>query len=156
MTRSRTATARHSCPALLYVVVFAASTVAAVFVPLRARRLGLVWRDWLTRRVSCAPTSTRPRVPPPEPCPAASQTRTSGIAEDVRTFVTMTLSLSLMFLNGTVTVIAFSGVLWSISRTLFVVGIVYAAAGSVMTGSFGRRPPLNYRQADREADFRPS
>ena len=34
-------------------------------------------------------------------------------------------------------------------------GIVYAAAGSVMTVLLGRRlVPLNYRQADREADFR--
>src|SRR4030095_9601728 len=77
------------------------------------------------------------------------------VSEDVRTFVQMTLSLLLMFLNGTITVVAFSGVLWSISRTLFLVGIGYAAAGSLLTVLLGRPLiRLNYRQSDREADFR--
>src|SRR6185436_13948234 len=77
------------------------------------------------------------------------------IAEDVKTFVTMTLSLLLMLANGTLTVLAFAGVLWSISRTLFLVGIVYAAAGSFLTIFLGRPLiRLNYRQSDREADFR--
>jgi putative ATP-binding cassette transporter len=77
------------------------------------------------------------------------------IAEDVRAFVTMTLSLLLMFLNGVVTVIAFSGVLWSISRMLFVVGVAYAAVGSGLTVLFGRPlVRLNYDQSDREANFR--
>ena len=62
--------------------------------------------------------------------PGALQNPDQRIAEDVKTFVTMTLSLCLMLLNGTITVIAFSGVLWSISRRLFLVGIVYAAIGS--------------------------
>src|SRR6185503_15139294 len=53
------------------------------------------------------------------------------------------------------TVIAFAGVLWSISRPLFLVGIAYAAAGSLLTVLLGRPlVRLNYRQADREANFR--
>ena len=139
--------------AIWYVVVFGASTVAAVFVRFCEERLGLLWRDWLTRRLVRSYLDGRAfhRLS----LPGGLANPDQRIAEDVRTFVTMTLSLSLMFLNGTVTVIAFSGVLWSISRTLFVVGLVYAAAGSVMTVVLGRRlVPLNYRQADREADFR--
>jgi putative ATP-binding cassette transporter len=67
----------------------------------------------------------------------------------------MTLSLLLMLLNGTITVIAFSGVLWSISRHLFLVGVGYAAAGSAVTVLFGRPlVRLNYAQADKEANFR--
>ena len=37
--------------ALLYVGVFAASTVAAVFCRFAEERLALLWRDWLTRRL---------------------------------------------------------------------------------------------------------
>ncbi|MEW6267732.1 MAG: SbmA/BacA-like family transporter [Thermodesulfobacteriota bacterium] len=139
--------------AILYVLVFGLSTVAAVLFRFTEERLGLLWRDWLTRRLVRFYLGERAffRLSLPGGLPNPDQ----RIAEDVRTFVTMTLSLCLMFLNGTVTVIAFSGVLWSISRTLFFVGIVYAATGSVMTVLLGRRlVPLNYRQADREADFR--
>ncbi|MCW5891145.1 MAG: ABC transporter ATP-binding protein/permease [bacterium] len=135
--------------ALLYVAVFAASTVAAVLASYTQDILGLVWRDWLTRRVVGIYLRGRSFVRLGLPNPD------QRISEDVRTFVTMTLSVSLMLLNGTITVIAFSGVLWSISRLLFVVGFVYAAVGSVVTIALGRRlVPLNYAQADREADFR--
>lgn len=139
--------------AIAYVVVFGASTVAAVLFRFCEERLGLLWRDWLTRRLVRSYLAERAfhRLS----LPGGLANPDQRIAEDVRTFVTMTLSLCLMFLNGTVTVLAFSGVLWSISPTLFFVGIGYAAAGSVATVLLGRRlVPLNYRQADREADFR--
>src|SRR5262245_26775195 len=37
--------------ALAYVAVFAALTVAAVLSSFAEQRLGLLWRDWLTRRL---------------------------------------------------------------------------------------------------------
>src|SRR5439155_934085 len=69
------------------------------------------------------------------------------IAEDVRAFTATTLSFVLMLCNATVTVLAFSGVLWSISRTLFAVAVLYAACGSALTVLFGRPLVwLNYNQ----------
>jgi putative ATP-binding cassette transporter len=139
--------------AFLYVAVFAASTAAAVLCRYSEERIGLLWRGWLTRRIVEAYLTARIyyRLAGQDGIPNADQ----RITEDVRTFVTMTLSLSLMALNSTLTVIAFSSVLWSISRTLFVVGIAYAAAGSLLTVYLGRRlVALNYAQSDREADFR--
>ena len=60
-----------------------------------------------------------------------------------------------MLLNGSFTVLAFSGVLWSISPLLFVVAVGYAAVGSVLTIVLGRPLVwLNYDQLDNEADFR--
>ena len=60
-----------------------------------------------------------------------------------------------MFLNGTFTILAFSGVLWSISPLLFVVAVGYAGLGSAFTLGFGRPLiRLNYDQSDREASFR--
>ena len=140
--------------AVLYVVVFGASTVAAVLFRFAEERLGLLWRHWLTRRLVGLYLAGRTYL---------RLNRSGGglsnpdqrIAEDVRTFVTMTLSLLLMFVNGTLTVLAFAGVLWSISRPLFLVGIAYAATGSLLTVLLGRPlVRLNYRQADREANFR--
>jgi putative ATP-binding cassette transporter len=138
--------------AVLYVGVFALLTIAAVLYRFVEERLGLLWRRWLARRLVAMYLGDH----------AYQRLNREGfanpdgrIADDVRTFVTMTISLLLMLVNGTITVIAFSGVLWSISRTLFIVGIVYAAAGSALTVLLGQSLiRLNYVQADREADFR--
>jgi putative ATP-binding cassette transporter len=139
--------------ALLYVAVFGASTAAAVLYRFCEERFGLLWRHWLTGRLVHFYLTDRTYLR------LARDNHLSNpdqrITEDVRTFVTMTLSLFLMAMNGTLTVIAFSGVLWSISRTLFLVGILYAAVGSLLTVLLGGRLiALNYAQSDREADFR--
>jgi putative ATP-binding cassette transporter len=136
-----------------YLVVFGALTTATVLFRFMEERIGLLWRRWLTGSVVHAYLAHRAYL-------RLSGDATLGnpdqrIAEDCRTFVTMTLSLLLMALNGTLTVIAFAGVLWSISRTLFLVGLAYAAMGSLLTVLLGRRlVALNYQQADREGDFR--
>jgi putative ATP-binding cassette transporter len=139
--------------ALRYVAVFAASTLAAVLASYTQDILGLVWRDWLTRRLVRIYLAGRAyvRLQAAGGLPNPDQ----RISEDIRIFVAMTLSVSLMLLNGSITVVAFSGVLWTISRELFLVGIAYAFLGSIVTVLLGRRlVPLNYLQADREADFR--
>jgi putative ATP-binding cassette transporter len=143
--------------ALLYVGVFAASTVVAVFVRYSEERLGLLCRDWMTRRFVELylryPTYYRMND---------ALIRSTGmehpdqrIADDVRAFTTTTLSFTLMVLNGSFTVVAFSGVLWSISPHLFVAAVLYATVGSYVAFRLGRPlVDLNYAQLDKEAGFR--
>jgi putative ATP-binding cassette transporter len=77
------------------------------------------------------------------------------ITEDIRQLTTTTLSFVLMVINGTLTVLSFSGVLWTISPKLFLIAVLYAVAGSALTIWLGRPLiKLNYRQADCEANFR--
>lgn len=60
-----------------------------------------------------------------------------------------------MFLNGTLAVLSFSGVLWTISPLLFGVALGYAAIGTLAAMYLGRPlVRLNYRQSDQEANFR--
>jgi putative ATP-binding cassette transporter len=138
---------------LLYVGVFAASTVVAVIYRFTEERLGLLWREWLTSRLVARylQGSTyywlreHPEVPNPD----------QRIADDVRTFTATTLSLALVLLNTTFTILAFSGVMWSISPLLFAAAVTYAALGSGLTILLGRPLiGLNYDQADREASLR--
>jgi putative ATP-binding cassette transporter len=139
--------------ALLYVSVFTASTVAAVTYRFSEERLGLLWRDWLTRRLVGFYLGNR--LYHQLRLGAGLANPDQRIADDVRSFTTSTLSLFLIFLNGTFTLVAFSGVLWSISRLLFVVAVAYAAFGSLLAIVLGRPlVRLNYDQADREAGFR--
>lgn len=139
--------------AVLYVLVFAASTVVAVFLRFTEERLALLWREWLTRRLCTQYLGRRNYFALKSEDGIVNPDQ--RIAEDVRAFTATTLSFVLMFLNGSFTIVAFAGVLWTISPVLFVVAVLYAAAGSVCTFMLGR--PLlwlNYRQSDREAAFR--
>jgi putative ATP-binding cassette transporter len=139
--------------AILYVGVFAASTVAAVIYRFTEERLGLLWREWLTRRLIGRYLEDGTYYWLRED--TELQNPDQRIADDVRTFTATTLSLTLVLLNTTFTIVAFSGVLWSISPLLFATAVGYAALGSGATLLFGR--PLiwlNYDQADREANLR--
>jgi len=145
--------ARFTREAIAYLGVFAASALVGAFYSFSEQRLGLLWREWLTRRLLGTYLDRRAyyRL-------SAAGVLTSPderIAEDVRAFTATTLSFVLMLSNTAVTVLAFSGVLWSISRTLFAVAVLYAACGSALTVLFGRPLVwLNYNQLDKEADFR--
>lgn len=139
--------------AWLYLGVFAASTVVAVFFRFAEERLALLWREWQTQRVAKAYLERHTYLHFKETGSITNPDQ--RIAEDIRTLTTTTLSFLLMFLNGTFTAISFSGVLWTISPSLFAIAVAYAAAGSGLTLWLGRPlMRLNYQQADREADFR--
>jgi vitamin B12/bleomycin/antimicrobial peptide transport system ATP-binding/permease protein len=139
--------------AWLYLGVFAASTLVGVLFRFTEERLGLLWREWLTRRITRVYIDRHlflhfngdDSVSNPD----------QRMTEDVRQLTTTTLSFVLMMLNATLTVLSFSGVLWNISPMLFVVAVLYALCGSIFTIWLGRPLiRLNYRQADFEADFR--
>ncbi|QND43046.1 ABC transporter ATP-binding protein/permease [Rhizobium leguminosarum bv. viciae] len=139
--------------AIFYIGVFAAFTIVAVVSRFIEERLALLWREFLTRRAINLYLADR----------AYYQLDVSGqlshpdqrITEDMRVFTVTTLSFVLMVLNSSLTIIAFSGVLWSISPLLFVVAVLYAACGSYLTIALGRPLiKLNYDQLDKEASFR--
>jgi len=137
----------------LYIGVFALSSVAAGIYTFCEQRLGLLWRDWLTRTMMGQYLSHRMyyyvnesgRIRNPD----------QRISEDARAFAVTTLSFMLLMLNGIITAVAFSVVLWSIKPLLFGVAVGYAITGTLLAGLLGR--PLvrfNYAQEDKEAFFR--
>jgi vitamin B12/bleomycin/antimicrobial peptide transport system ATP-binding/permease protein len=135
--------------AFLYIGVFAASTVVAVIARFGEERLGILWRDNLTRRIVrrylADGTYQNLDVANPD----------QRISEDVRAFTVTTLSFALMGFNSAFTIVAFSEVLWTISPLLFAVAVLYAAGGSFFTIVLGRPLiRLNYDQLDKEASFR--
>jgi putative ATP-binding cassette transporter len=144
--------ARFVAKALLYVGVFAASTAVAVVYQFAEQRLGLLWRDWLTKQLVRRYLENDGYYWLRE---KGVQNPDERIADDVRNYTTTTISLALVLLNSGFTIIAFAGVMWSISPLLFGTAVAYAAVGSALTVLFGR--PLiwlNYDQADREAALR--
>ena len=139
--------------ALLYAGVFAASTVVGVLHRYAEDRLGLLFREWLTRRLTNAYLDHR----------AYYRLKAGGkienpderIADDVRTCTVTTLSIVLLLLNAGVTVVAFSGVVWTISPPLLFIALAYAVLGSYLAVKLGRPlVGLNSKQFDKDADFR--
>lgn len=135
--------------AWLYLGVFGGSTLVGVLFRFTEERLGLLWRENLTRRITAAYIDR-------------GLYREGGVSnpdqrmtEDVKQLTTTTLSFVLMVLNGTMTVISFCGVLCAISPKLFMISVLYALGGSALTIWLGRPLiRLNYRQSDFEANFR--
>jgi putative ATP-binding cassette transporter len=133
--------------------VFAVSTVVEVLARYAEQWLGVVWREWLTRRFldrylagrAYLRLADRHDIDNPD----------ERISLDVQTFTATTLSILVMAFNGIVTLAAFSWVLWSITPWLFVTALGYAAVGCAGTLLLGRRlVTLNNQQIRKEADLR--
>jgi putative ATP-binding cassette transporter len=141
--------------ALIYLGVFAGSTIVAVSCSFTEQRLGLLWRFWATRETILNYANNRVYYRLKKKGEIANPDQ--RIADDIRTYCTTTLSFMLILLNASLTVIAFSGVMWTISPLLFVVSVLYAAVGTLLTVGLGRPlVKLNYDQLDKEANLRGS
>ncbi|OKP74556.1 ABC transporter [Ensifer adhaerens] len=141
--------------AVFYVCVFVVLTVTGVIARFVEERLALLWREFMTRRAVdlYLEEETYYRVEVSGTLSNPDQ----RISEDIQAFTVTTLSYIIMLFSSTLTVVTFSGVLWSISPLLFVVAVFYAACGSYMTIVLGRPLiGLNYERLDREANLRSS
>ena len=137
----------------LYLGTFALVVPIGVFYRYTEEKLALLWRQWMTHHLLKRYFANR----------AYYHLRSSEtidnpdqrIAEDVKNFTTTTLSFLLITLNSCVTLLAFTGVLWSISRTLVLVLISYAFLGTMVSILIGRRlVGLHYHQYEKEGNFR--
>lgn len=116
--------------------------------------LGLYWRRWLTRHFLGNYFSQRAYYE--LNASAEIDNPDQRVADDINTFTQKSLQFLLVLVSALLNLLAFSGVLWSISRELVAFLIVYALAGTAITLLlFGRiLIGLNFHQLKREADFR--
>jgi ABC-type uncharacterized transport system fused permease/ATPase subunit len=117
-------------------------------------KLSLYWRRWLTDHILHYYLDDRvfyqisidPKVDNPD----------QRISEDIKVFTQQTLFFATLLFDSTLQIAAFSGVLWSISKLLMIVLLLYAVVGTLITTAiFGRALiGINFEQLKREADFR--
>ncbi len=141
--------------------VFIFIGVLVIYAPLLAGytylrdRLSLQWRQWLTHRFVDRYFNHR----------AYYNLQISGseidnpdqrIAEDVRSFTQESLTFLLVLVESVLSVIAFSSVLWGISRPLVFFLVLYAVLGTLVTTVVFGKPlvRLNFEQLKREANLR--
>lgn len=141
------------------VLIFLA--VLVIYAPLLAGytylrdRLSLQWRRWLTHRFVDNYFRDRAyydlhiidtKIDNPD----------QRIAEDVRSFTQESLTFLLVLVESVLSVIAFSSVLWGISRPLVFFLVLYALVGTLVTTVVFGKPlvRLNFEQLKREANLR--
>ena len=117
-------------------------------------KLGILWRRWLTNRFLDSYFSRRHfyelnsniGIDNPD----------QRIAEDINTFTQRSLYFLLILIGAMLQLVAFSSVLWSISREMVYFLVLYAIFGTLVTlFVFGKvLIGLNFLQLKREADFR--
>lgn len=116
--------------------------------------LGVHWRRWLTHRYLAAYLDHGAyfRIDADSGIDNPDQ----RIADDINTFTQRSLQFMLVLSGAVLQLIAFSGVLWAISRELVLFLLIYATVGTWVTiVLFGKvLVGLNFYQLRREADFR--
>ncbi|WP_367116555.1 ABC transporter ATP-binding protein/permease [uncultured Pseudacidovorax sp.] len=136
----------------LVVLAFAAPMYAGYYY-LRDY-LGNHWRRWLTHRFLDGylqqrryyELGSRQDLDNPD----------QRISEDINTFTGRSINYALIFLGSLMQLVAFSAVLWSISKMLVLFLAIYATVGTVVALYVFGAPliRLNFWQLRREADFR--
>lgn len=135
--------------------------VLVIYAPLLAGytylrdRLSLQWRKWLTHRFVDNYFRDRAYYNL-----HISETEIDNpdqrIAEDVRSFTQESLTFLLVLVESVLSVIAFSSVLWGISKPLVFFLVLYALIGTLVTTVVFGKPlvRLNFEQLKKEANLR--
>lgn len=119
-------------------------------------RLGLRWRKWLTNQFIDDYFSNRSFYALNNSSNEDIDNPDQRIAEDVKSFTLDSLKFLLIVLDSVLEVIAFSGVLWGISKPLVIFLVLYALIGTGVTALIFGKPlvRLNFEQLKKEANFR--
>jgi vitamin B12/bleomycin/antimicrobial peptide transport system ATP-binding/permease protein len=137
----------------VYGSVFIVGTPIVVLYAYTRKRLALFWRWNMTERFLERYSANRAyyHINSDKEVDNPDQRMT----EDIKYFTNTSLSFLLAILNSIIDLIAFTGILWLISRKLSYILIAYATIGTVITLLFGRRLiGLNFGQLKKEADLR--
>jgi putative ATP-binding cassette transporter len=144
----------------LNLTLYGALIIAAIPILVGYRftrlKLGLYWREWLTKSFLNDYFKNRSYY---ELDSNSSHTEIDNpdqrISEDIRSFTAVTLSFLLDVLDTVLTLLSFTAILYTISKPLTYGLLVYATVGTVIALVAGRRLiKINYDQLRLEADFR--
>ncbi len=148
---------KHAAAFYRDLFMFLAYVVAVVpvfaYYPYLQGKLGIAWREWLTRRFLDKSFSGRAfyrinlhgKVDNPD----------QRVADDINSFTFRTAGFVLDGMNSLISALSYFAVLWFISRELALVMLAYVAVGTWVTVAIGRRlVRINFDQERYQADFR--
>ena len=141
---------------IIYGVVIVAAVPIIVAYRYIRQKLGLLWREWLTKHFldryfqqrayyQLDSNSINTNIDNPD----------QRISQDIKSFTSVTLDFLLDILDSVLTLISFSAILYSISKPLTWGLLAYAVFGTAMAILVGQRLiNINYEQLRLEANFR--
>jgi vitamin B12/bleomycin/antimicrobial peptide transport system ATP-binding/permease protein len=137
----------------IYTGIMVVGTPIVVFYQYLQQKLGLYWREWLTK--SFLEKYFQNRAYYEINANNLLDNPDQRISEDIKAFTANSLSFLLVVLGAIITLISFTGVLWSISSSLSLSLLLYAVFGTAVTIWIGGRlVRINFNQLRKEADFR--
>ena len=137
----------------VYAGVFIIGTPIVVVYRYTQDKLGLYWREWMTdsfldryfQNRAYYEVNSQKEIDNPD----------QRIAEDIKSFTSTSVDFLLLMLGSVIDVISFTGILWSISRSLSIGLIIYAVFGTAVMVILGKKLiVLNFNQLRKEAGFR--
>jgi vitamin B12/bleomycin/antimicrobial peptide transport system ATP-binding/permease protein len=137
----------------IYAAVFVVGTPIVAFSGWAKDKLALRWRQWLTthlldkylRNRNFYKINHNSDIDNPD----------ERLHQDITSFTSTALALFVALLSAVITLVSFAGILWSISKPLCAVLILYSVGGTIATVCYGKRLiGLNFNQLRKEADFR--
>jgi putative ATP-binding cassette transporter len=137
----------------VYAGVLVFTTIFVVFSQYFRKKLAIHWLQWLTsyflhkyfQKRAYYHLESNPEIDNPD----------QRISSEIRSFTQYSINLLLDSLNQIIELIAFCGILWSISKLLVGILVVYSIFGNIVTTIFSQRLIiLNYDQLECEANFR--
>ncbi|MEG4458147.1 ABC transporter ATP-binding protein/permease [Microcoleus sp. N9_A1] len=137
----------------VYAGAFIIATPIVVIYRYTQDKLGLYWREWMTdsfldryfQNRAYYEINSQNEIDNPD----------QRLAEDIKSFTSTSLYFLLLMLGAVIDVIFFTGILWSISKSLSIGLIIYAVFGTAIMVIFGKKLiVLNFNQLRKEADFR--
>ena len=141
---------------IIYGIVLVVAIPIIVIYRYTRLKLGLLWREWLTKDFldryfknrayyQLDSNSVNPEVDNPD----------QRITQDIKSFTAVTLDFLLDILDSILTLLSFTAILYSISRTLTWGLLTYALLGTAVAVIVGTRLiGINYEQLRLEANFR--
>ncbi|MEN9222910.1 MAG: SbmA/BacA-like family transporter, partial [Thermostichus sp. BF3_bins_97] len=141
---------------IIYGVLIISAIPILVIYRYTRLKLGLFWREWLTQYFLDRYFDQRAYY---ELDSNAANTEIDNpdqrMSEDVRSFTGTTLSFLLDILDSILTLYAFTGILYGISRPLALGLVIYATVGTAIAILAGRKLiKINFDQLRYEANFR--
>ncbi|AFZ23931.1 ABC-type uncharacterized transport system, permease and ATPase component [Cylindrospermum stagnale PCC 7417] len=138
---------------IIYAIVLVVTTVFVVFSQYLKNKLTLHWLQWLTNHFLYKYFQNRAYYHINSNVDIDNPDQ--RISLEIGSFTNISLNLFLTILNQIVDLIAFCGILWSISKMLVAILIIYALVGNIVTTFLSQRLILlNAQQLQYEANFR--
>lgn len=138
---------------LFYLGAFVIATPVSALYSWVRKHLGVNWRLWLTCHFLGRYFSGRTYYHLNDD--KTIDNPDQRISQDISSFTVTSLGFLSVIFFSLVQLVSFIGILWSISVTLVLILVAYAAIGTVIAMFFGKKLiHLNFQQLKKEADLR--